>query len=172
MVRKQLRALILATALPLIFAACSGRVLSPLDQLAIYSAALRAASDSLLTAGSGARLLLDPRLLPPRFTGNTAGQAGAGELDSAIVRRLPVSAVCIPVGALRRCAPGQRGLAAQVSPITRDDRALASVWVQVAPVQGADDNTALVGAPVLFHYVLQQLDTQWRIIRAARGLPG
>jgi len=172
MARKRRSLLILASVVPAISAACSGPSLSWLDHLAIYSAALRAAGDSLLTPGSSARLLLDPRKLPPRFVGNTPGQTGGGELDSALVRRLPVAGVCVPVGAARRCAADQRGLAAQVSAITRDESGLASVWVQVAPVQAAGDNTSLAGTPVLFHYELQKLNNEWSIVRVSRGLPG
>jgi hypothetical protein len=160
-------------ALPLTAASCTGAhgSISHKDQVAIYSAALRAVADSLLLPGSGGRLLLDPRLLPPQFPGAGNGHPAAGLLDSGVVRHLPVAGVCLPTGPGRECGRGVRGLAAQLSVIRREGADRASVWLAVAPVQGAGDNTALTGLAVVFQCQLQAHDEQWRVVRAWRRFP-
>ncbi len=172
MARRSLRRLIRPTFLLIAAAACSGSSagITQKDQIAIYSAALRTAADSLLPRGSGARLLLDPRLLPERFVAGSAGNRGLGMLDSLVVRQLPVAGVCIPTAPRRECGPGVRGLAAQLSVISRDGAGAVSVWLWVAPVQGAGDNTALAGGHA-FRCLLQGHGGAWRVVRASRAIP-
>ena len=171
MINMQRSGLALATSLVLSTPlSCSRQAgLSLRDQTAIYAAALAAASDSVFRHTPGARLLLDPRLLPDSLTPRDSLRARGALLDPRVVRQLPVEAVCAPSAREQECANGVRGLAARLSVIRREARDRASLWLVVAPVRAAGDNTVLLDPRLLLLYRAVEVGGRWRLESATSG---
>lgn len=146
------------TALPMVPSVAGHPTELPLsDRVAIYTTLLRAAAREVFPTGTDVRLLLDPR--PPQAASpsslrdsavTTAAEAESllgTPLDRSITRAIlasgAIEGVCQPAAAPERCSNNQRGLAATLGRIVRQDSDHVIVAAYLGYVIATSDRTSL-----------------------------